>query len=130
MENDRSESMLNNTNAVSHGVHSAANRPPALMNPLDVQTLTELRDLIRSGDGRIELRLEIIARLTLVARKFFADISRNQSDPAWWNSGVVRVGGSYLSELRRWVDSMPPDREAIDVPDLSPYRSDTDASNR
>jgi len=122
--------MLGNTKAVTHGIYSAENRAPNAMTAFDVDSLHELREMVKTAAGRDDLKLEIIARLTLIARKFFSDAFQANKHPGWWNTGIVGRGATYLAELRRWLDAMPKvDPEVIDAEVLKVYREDTDAQN-
>ena len=113
------------SNALKHGMHSIEAREPVAMTPFDYDSLVDLRELAKTAAGRDEIKVEIVARLTLVARKFFSDVSKNADDPEWWESGAVKRGGTYLAELRRWLDTMPPDKrdDAIDAEILKSYRT-------
>jgi len=96
-----------NTAAMTNGVSSLQTRAPVGMSPFDLDTLEELRHLVRTDAGRDDVKIEIIARLVLVARKFFSDAMEGPKGARWWESGVVKRGGTYLAELRRWLDTMP-----------------------
>ena len=99
----------NNLNAMTHGVHSFEENGPRKLEPFEIDNLRDLRELVRQGDGREELKIEIVARLTIIARKFFNDAALHQKDSNWWDSGIVGRGATYLAELRRWIELFPKD---------------------
>jgi hypothetical protein len=122
-----------NQNRLTHGIH-ALDTGSGLksLSPFELDNLEDLRQMARSGDGRLELKVEIIARLTLICRKFFADSFNTHDSPRWWDSGPVSHGSHYLSELRRWLESYPPDKQPdLDLAVLDKYKSeDKNASDR
>lgn len=104
---------IGNKRAMTHGMRSMeVGRGIQALQPFELDNLQELRDLVKSGDGRAGVRDEIVARLVLICRKFFADAFNAHDSPRWWDSGPVVRGGTYLAELRRWLDSYPDDKQA------------------
>jgi hypothetical protein len=104
---------LENKNAMKHGIASMdVGRGIRALEPFEMDNLQDLRALVKSGDGRAAVRDEIVARLVLICRKFFADSFNTHDSPRWWDSGPVTRGGTYLAELRRWLDSYPDDDKA------------------
>jgi enoyl reductase-like protein len=120
-----------NKNAVTHGIHSFERNGPAVLKPFEVQSLDELRELASTEGGRTAIKEEIIARLMIVCRKFFSDLANNPGpEGRFWDRGVIARGGTYLSELRRWVDSMPQDKQQpIDVGAITAKYRGEDAPN-
>jgi len=116
-----------NTAAMTHGVSSLQTRAPADMSPFDLDTLEELRQLVRTDAGRNDVKIEIVARLVLVARKFFSDALEGTKGPRWWDSGVVGRGATYLAELRRWLDTVPAEQKDYTL--IEVLRGDTDAQD-
>jgi hypothetical protein len=98
-----------NKNAITHGIHSFEDSGPKRLQPFEIDNLRELREMVRQGDGREEIKIEIVARLTIIARKFFSDAALHQKDSNWWDSGIVGRGATYLAELRRWLELFPKD---------------------
>ena len=95
----------------THGIHSLEDSGPKTLNPAEIENLRELRQLVKTEPGRQEIREEIVSRLVIMARKFFGDIATAaQSERDFWNAGVVARGGTYLAELRRWLDTFPPEK--------------------
>jgi hypothetical protein len=118
-----------NTNAQTHGIHTFERKGPAALSPFELDSLEELRQALATAPGRKDLKVEIIARLTIIARKFFSDGMNRWNDPRFWDSGPMARGGTYLAELRRWVESMPADDpEVLDAIEIvKQYRSDDPA---
>ena len=103
----------------THGIHSLENRGAASLSALELASLRELKELVRTESGKAEVKREITARLILIARKMFSDMESKLGDPKWWEAGVVRRGATYLAELRRWMESLPPEEHEIkNVTDL------------
>jgi hypothetical protein len=102
---------LGNTNAVQHGIYSFENNVNRGLQPLEIDSLQELRELVHTGDGRQSIREEITARLTIIVRKVFDDLAAKKDSPAFWNEGVTTRGGTYLAELRRWLDTFPVEKQ-------------------
>lgn len=95
----------------THGIHSLEDSGPKTLTPAEIEDLRELRQLVKTEPGRQEIREEIVSRLVIIARKFFGDIATAaHEDRDFWASGVVARGGTYLAELRRWLDTFPPDK--------------------
>lgn len=90
-----------------HGIHAFESRGERALAPAEVARLQELRNLVRTAPGRREIREEIVARLVVIARKVFNDMEQMAGSEEWWESGVVKRGGTYLAELRRWLDTFP-----------------------
>lgn len=102
-----------------HGIHALENRGAASLTNLEIASLRELKELVRTDEGKAQVKREITARLVLIARKMFGDMETKLNDPQWWESGVVRRGATYLAELRRWMDALPTgEREIRNVTDL------------
>ena len=93
--------------AEKHGVFAVEARGESALAPAEVESLRELREMVRTHPGRQEIREEIVARLVIITRKVFNDMEQLASSPKWWEAGVVRRGGTYLAELRRWLDTFP-----------------------
>lgn len=93
--------------AEKHGVFAVEARGESALAPAEVESLRELREMVRTHPGRQEIREEIVARLVIITRKVFRDMERLAESPKWWEAGVVRRGGTYLAELRRWLDTFP-----------------------
>ena len=119
-----------NKAAVTHGIYSFEANGPGVLSPVEVASLQELRELAKTEQGRTEIKVEVTARLMVIVQKAFADMMESQKGPGWWNSGVVGRAGTYLAELRRWLESFPPDRgEVIDIEAvLGQYREIPDQS--
>ena len=95
-----------------HGAYAFESRGEAALEPAEIASLQELRDLVRTEPGRQDVREEISARLIIVARKVFNDMELQLENPNWWDSGVVKRGATWIAELRRWIESFPPEFEA------------------
>lgn len=93
--------------ALKHGIVALEARGESALAPAEVESLRELREMVRTHPGRQEVREEIVARLVIIARKVFNDMEQLAESPKWWEAGVVRRGGTYLAELRRWLDTFP-----------------------
>lgn len=103
----------------THGIHSFEERGEDSLTGLETMSLRALKELVRSDAGREDVKREIVARLVLIARKMFGDMEASLDNPGWWESGVVKRGGTYLAELRRWLETLPPEkREIKNVTDL------------
>ncbi len=106
-----------NKNALTHGIHSFEAGGERNLSPFEVESLQELRELVKTEQGRQDVKLEIIARLVIIARKLFADMQKSQNSRDWWEGGPVIRGGTYLAELRRWLEIFEPPRktDSVDV---------------
>jgi hypothetical protein len=93
-----------NQNAKTHGIHSFEAHGPKVLAPFEVDSLQELRELVKTPSGRDDIRVEIVARLVIIARKFFSDAALHQHDNDWWEKGFINKGATYLAELRRYLD--------------------------
>lgn len=102
-----------NTNAEKHGIHTFEQRGELALNPFEVNSLDELRAIVKTDPGRKEIKDEVVARLVIIIRKFFNDMQNNFKDPSWWNSGAVARGGTYLAELRRWLETYGASKDEI-----------------
>ena len=101
-----------NKNALTHGIYSLdKGNGIKVLEPFELDNLQDLRDLVKSGDGRLAIRDEIIARLVLISRKFFNDAFNNHNSPSFWRTPTLARGGTYLAELRRWLDAYPDDQK-------------------
>lgn len=92
---------------VRHGIMSIRDSGVKKISALETMSLQDIRELIASEPGREELRVEIVARLVLIARKMYKDMEDKVDDPSWWDKGVVSRGSSFLAELRRWMATFP-----------------------
>jgi hypothetical protein len=101
-----------NTASKTHGIYSFEAKGTNSLSPPEITRLDELRERAKTEPGRTEIKVEIIARLQIIVQKAFDDMA---SAPGgnFWNSGVVGRAGSYLAELRRWLESMPPDKQNV-----------------
>jgi len=125
-----SESEKDNKKALTHGIYSMdAGRGIKALEPFELDNLQQLRELVKSGDGRLAIRDEIIARLVLIARKFFNDAFETHKNYNWWTSGVVTHGGTFLAELRRWLDTYPDDTKP-DITLIELLRGETHDTER
>lgn len=117
-----------NTNAKTHGIDSLEARGTVTLAPAEIASLADLRALAKTEAGRTDIKVEVIARLGVIAQKFFADCEKRVGQGAdLWNSGVISRGATYLETLRRYIESMPPDRkeDVIDaVTIIEQYRTD------
>lgn len=95
-----------------HGAYAFEKRGEPALCPSEVASLKELRELVRTYPGRQEVREEITARLVIIARKVFFDMEKQMGNPKWWESGVVKRGATWISELRRWLLSFPQETTA------------------
>ena len=96
--------------AKTHGIFSFEERGPDALEPSEVASLQELRDMIDTPEGEREVVTEVKARLVIIVRKVFNDMAQLEKDPKWWDAGVVGRGGTYLAELRRWLIAFPSER--------------------
>ncbi len=113
----------------THGIRTFEARGEAALNPFEVSNLADLRALVKTDPGRKEIKDEVVCRLVIIVRKFFADMEANHKDPNWWNSGCVARGGTYLAELRRWLDTYSNSKEEINALLLDAIRSAEEVSH-
>lgn len=128
-----------NQAAKRHGIYSFEKDVNRGLQPFEIDSLQELRELARSEQGRMDLKIEVIARLSIIVRKAFTDMGESQG-AGLWSSGVIGRAGTYIAELRRWLEIIPSDKrdDALDAAKLiNGYRNaatpeqseDTDAPN-
>jgi hypothetical protein len=112
-----------NQAAKKHGIYAFEARGPQTLAPEEVESLKELRALVKTEQGREELREEVTARLLVLVLKSFDEMAKKRG-PELWNTPVLARAGTYLAELRRWLETFPPeDRDIIDLDaTISKYR--------
>jgi len=93
----------------SHGLDAIANRgEAALLDATAAMEFRELRDALRLPDAREEIKLELMARLVIMARVGFDQmgaIAQQGGDP--FKVPVVGRLGTYLNLLARLLASFP-----------------------
>ena len=103
----------NNENAKRHGIRQFEDRGPArLTDPAQIERFAELKRMVKSEPGRIELRQELAARAALLVDLGFSELIRtNEAGKSIWNTPTIKRMGTYMAELRRLLDSFPADDE-------------------
>lgn len=106
--------------ARKHGIYAFRDRgPDALIEPQQVSSLAELRELVRTQPGRDALRQEMTARVALICYMGFSEL-KNWADDGKpiWESPMIRRAATWMAELRRLLDTFPPEKEAIDITEI------------
>jgi hypothetical protein len=103
-----------------HGIYAFRDRgESALVDPEHVSSLTELRQLVRSQPGRQALREEMTARVALICYLGFSEVQKWHSDgKPIWESPVLKRASTWMDELKRLLDSFPPDQATFDITDF------------
>jgi len=92
----------------THGIYSLRDSGPKTLDPVQIERYSELKQLVKTHPGRIELREELAARAALLVDLGFSELIKTASDgQSVWDSPVIRRMGTYMAELRRILDSFP-----------------------
>lgn len=106
------------TAAEKHGIHTFEARGVTALEPGRLSRLAELRQLVKSQPGRLELREELTARCALIVDIAMSELVKtHEAGDSIWDSPVIKRAGTYLAEMRRLLDSFPPDDADNDVTD-------------
>ncbi|MCI0398228.1 MAG: hypothetical protein L0322_25310 [Chloroflexi bacterium] len=105
--------------AVKHGIHAFEARGPLALDDGRLSRLAELRQMVRSHPGRMELREELTARTALIVDLAMSElITTHEAGKSIWESPVIKRAGTYLAELRRLLDSFPPEKSQGSAADI------------
>ena len=95
-----------NRASITHGTRSLENSGPSRLSPENISRLSELRDMVKSDSGRMDIRRELTARMALICDLGFSHLSQQQQDGAnIWDGGIIRRLATYTAETRRLLDS-------------------------
>jgi len=100
----------------THGMEALAARGRAALDPAEVASLDELRDLLNTHPGRIEVRTELAARTMMIVEKGYQHVEGKHFTEG---GGPLRYLAVYSNLLARLLDSWPdPIEGAKDVTEL------------
>ena len=111
---DANRARLAGQQSRSHGFYAFRDRGEAgLIDPKEVSKLSELRAMVKSDSGRIELKRELAARLGLLAEIGFRSLhdryggqqARKSSAGNMWDDPVIKRLATYLNLYVRVLDS-------------------------
>lgn len=104
---------------VKHGMRLAAGGEYSLIHvdPRLVKRLGELRELLATEPGRLDVRLELISRYAIIVELGMAEVGRaiDRGDDLF-DTPVIAKLATYMNALQSAIDKFPdPLDEAIDV---------------
>jgi hypothetical protein len=101
--------------ARTHGIHALRRRGPDALEPEKIGSLAELRQLLRTHPGRLELMEEQAARLGLICEMAFAELAEARArGESIWEGAIIKRAGTYFAEYRRLLTSLPDaDRDGL-----------------
>ena len=92
----------------SHGIHAFVSRGDDSLRPKDVSRLAELRKMVKSDAGRMDLREELLSRMFLIVELGYFHLEQEaQAGKDIWATDVIKRMGTYAAECRRLLDSWP-----------------------
>lgn len=107
--------------ARKHGIDGFQMRGELSLAPEQVDRLTELRDLVKTHEGRLDLRREMVARLTLITDIAFAEMTKwkeDNPDKSLFDSPVAKRASTWFAEARRQLEAFPSDGDVIDITEM------------
>jgi hypothetical protein len=105
-ENQRKAGQAN----VTHRVNAFEARGEAALAPTQKEYLAELREMVRTQPGRLEIREELAAALMLICQLGFSHMRENaEKGQDIWESGVIGRLATYINALRMLLDNWPED---------------------
>lgn len=95
--------------ARKHGIRALQERGPgSLVEPEKITRLAELRQLVRTNQGRADLRDEHTARTALIVEIAFSEIAKHvEGGKSLFTSPVIRRASTWWAEFRRCLDGYP-----------------------
>lgn len=108
-----------NTAARKHGIDALIERGPSTVEPGRVGRLAELRQLVRTHPGRMELREEMAVRCAMICDIAFSEIvvARREGQPIF-DTPVMKRAATWFAELRRTLDGFPAEGESGTAADI------------
>lgn len=93
-------------NALKHGVFAENLTTIERLQPEKINRLVELRQLVKTEPGRLEIREELTARMALIVDLGFSHLAQQQAegDDIFATAVLKRLQG-YVAETRRLLDS-------------------------
>ena len=105
-----------NTNGETHGLHTIERRGREALNPAEVQSIGELRAMLDTPPGRIEVRKELTARIALIVARGVRYLEQDGIEHFQKGTGPLKYIAVYAGLLQRLLDKWPdPLDEAINV---------------
>lgn len=112
MEDGRKAGQKGNT----HGMFALRDRGRAALEPSEIASLDELRDLLATHPGRVEVRTELAARTMMIVDKGYQYV---EGEHFTKGGGPLRYLAVYSNLLARLLDNWPdPIEGARDVTEL------------
>lgn len=91
--------------AKKHGLHAFQERGEASLEPQQISRLAEIRQMVKDTPGRLELRNELTARMSMICELGFAHLAEEaKNGHDIWTSGVIKRLATYVAETRRLLD--------------------------
>lgn len=90
------------------------------LDPQGITRLTELRALMETAPGRLEVRVELAARFALLLEMGFEHMRRQaENGEDIWDAGPIKHMSTYANTLTRLMNTHPQAiDEAIDVTEM------------
>ena len=115
-----------NTNPETHGLHTIERRGREALNPAEVQSIGELRAMLDTPPGRIEVRKELTARIALIVARGVHYLEQDGIEHFQKGTGPLKYIAIYAGLLQRLLDKWPdPLGEAIDVSEVLEQAQET-----
>jgi hypothetical protein len=93
-----------------HGEYAFRRRGDDALEPSQISALSELRELVETNPGRLELRKELTARMALICEIGFSYLREQVEDGEdIWAGGIINRLSTYVAETRRLLDSFSDD---------------------
>jgi len=92
---------------IKHGMGAVAARGRDALDPAEVQRLEDLRELLATEPGRIEVRQELAARVAIIVERGFQWLGANGEEHFAKGTGPLKYLGVYSGLLARLLDSWP-----------------------
>ena len=105
--------------AEKHGIFAIEARGRTALDPAEVGRLEDLRELLASQPGRMQVRQELAARVVIIVERGFQWLEANGDAHFAKGTGPLKYLGVYSGLLARLLDNWPnPIEGARDVTEL------------
>lgn len=113
-----SKQLERNRNAPrTHGIYAFRDNGPEALDASKVGSLQELRELVSTQPGRMELRQEMAARVALICYLAYGEMVEvaDEKGKSIFDAPVTKRAGTWFAELRRLLDAWPDDDDSANV---------------
>ena len=90
-----------------HGMKAVEARGREALDPAEVQRLEDLRELLATEPGRMEVRGELAARVAIIVERGFQWLGVNGEEHFAKGTGPLKYLGVYSGLLARLLDNWP-----------------------